>query len=294
MIIDSHAHAWSQWPYEPPVPDSGTRGRVEQLLWEMDRAGVERAVIVAARIEHNPDNNGYVADVVRAHPDRLHQFADVDSRWSPDYHTPGAAERLARCADEYASAGVTHYLAPENDGWLLSDDGMAFFAEAERRGLVMSVAGSPVWQLDLRKVAAAFPQLTILCHHLAGIPSYVLDRQAGLDLVLPSAALPNIFIKASGFYYGSQEPYDYPHPPGIAIFQQLYEAFGPSRFVWGSDYPVAPMRAYTYRQSLELVRRHCPFIAAGDMPQVLGATLGALLGLSPVAPMITQKHCQGN
>ena len=38
MVIDSHTHAWKYWPYQPPVPDPESRGRVEQLLWEMDRA----------------------------------------------------------------------------------------------------------------------------------------------------------------------------------------------------------------------------------------------------------------
>src|SRR5688572_10016939 len=98
MIIDSHCHAWRCWPYQPPVPDPETRGRIEQLIFEMDQNGVDRAVLVCARIDHNPDNNDYVAEHVRAHPDRLHQFADVDCSWWPTYHTPGAAARLAEAA----------------------------------------------------------------------------------------------------------------------------------------------------------------------------------------------------
>ena len=61
MIIDSHTHAWEYWPYKPPVPDFESRGRVEQLLWEMDRNGVNKAVLVCARIDHNPENNDYAA-----------------------------------------------------------------------------------------------------------------------------------------------------------------------------------------------------------------------------------------
>ena len=110
MIIDSHTHAWEYWPYEPPVPDHESRGRVEQLLWEMDRNGVDKAVLVCARIEHNPANNDYVADSIKAYPDRLVQFADVDCSWSPDYHTPGAADRLAAAADKYQLRGYTHYV----------------------------------------------------------------------------------------------------------------------------------------------------------------------------------------
>ena len=64
MILDSHTHAWDRWPYDPPVPDPESRGRVEQLLWEMDRNGVDQAIVVCARIDHNPDDNDYIAECV--------------------------------------------------------------------------------------------------------------------------------------------------------------------------------------------------------------------------------------
>lgn len=83
MIVDSHCHAWDYWPYEPAVPDPGERGRIEQLLNEMDLNGVDQAFVVCAQIDHNPENNAYVAAQVALHPTRLHQVADVDCSWSP-------------------------------------------------------------------------------------------------------------------------------------------------------------------------------------------------------------------
>ncbi len=94
MIVDSHCHAWTYWPYEPPVPDPESRGVVEQLIDQMDRTGVAQATIVSAQIEHNPANNDYIAASVRRFPSRLYQYADVDSFWSDTYHAPGAAKRL--------------------------------------------------------------------------------------------------------------------------------------------------------------------------------------------------------
>ncbi len=60
MIIDSHCHAWAAWPYGPQVPDPDSRGRVEQLLHEMDLNGVDRALVVSAQIDHNRDNNLFI------------------------------------------------------------------------------------------------------------------------------------------------------------------------------------------------------------------------------------------
>ncbi|MCI0439347.1 MAG: hypothetical protein L0177_09480, partial [Chloroflexi bacterium] len=79
MIIDSHCHAWRRWPYQPPVPDDESRGRVEQLLFEMDDCGVDEAVVICANINRNPDNNDYIAEEEQKHPSHLHFFPDIDS-----------------------------------------------------------------------------------------------------------------------------------------------------------------------------------------------------------------------
>jgi len=275
MIIDSHSHAWPRWPYQPPVPDDG-RGAVEQLLWEMDQNQVDRAVIVCARIDRNADNNEYVAEAVERHPARLVQFADVDCRWSAEYHTAGAADRLRALADRIPVAGVTHYVAAENDGWFRTAEGIAFFGAAAERNLVMSLAASPAWQEDIQLLARRFPNLPILCHHLAGIGGWKGGRPDGLRRVLAGTSLPNLMVKVSGFYYGSERPCEYPHSEALWIVRALYEALGPHRLCWGSDYPVV-RRALTYRQAIEAFRTHCAFVAPADSEAILGGTLDAVL-----------------
>jgi L-fuconolactonase len=275
MIVDSHSHAWPRWPYQPAVPDDG-RGSVEQLLWEMDQNQVDRAVLVCARIDRNPDNNEYVAEAVARHPTRLVQLADVDCRWSPEYHIPGAADRLCALADRIPFVGVTHYVTPENDGWFRTAEGIAFFAAAAERNLVMSLAASPAWQEDIQEIARRFPTLPILCHHLAGIGSWRAGRQDGLRRVLVGTSLPNLMVKVSGFYYGAEQPWEYPHSEALWIVRALYEALGPHRLCWGSDYPVL-RRALTYRQAIEAFRTHCAFVAPPDRDAILGGTLDAIL-----------------
>ena len=71
MIIDSHCHAWTRWPYQPPVPDDEHRGKIEQLINEMDLNGVDQALLVCAQIDHNPENNAYIAEQVARFPTRL-------------------------------------------------------------------------------------------------------------------------------------------------------------------------------------------------------------------------------
>jgi L-fuconolactonase len=276
MIVDSHAHAWEFWPYDPPVPDPESWGRVEQLLWEMDRNGVEQAVLVCARIEHNPRNNDYVAGCVQKYPDRLIQFADVDCSWSDTYHRPGAAARLAAAAAQYGLKGYTHYLKDDCD-WFETPDGLAFFETTAELGLIASLALGPQWQPALRALARRFPSVPFLCHHMAGARAGEGTSGAELQEILRSAAVPNIYLKLSGFHYVSQVSWDYPYPDTAPIVRALYEEYGPERLCWGSDYPVVRFHM-TYRQSLEAFRTHCAFVPAADQEQILGGTLQRLLG----------------
>ncbi len=277
MIIDSHCHAWTAWPYTPPVPDSSSRGRVEQLLNEMDLHGVDQAVVVCARIDHNPDNNDYIAEQVARYPERLHQFPDVDCAWTETYHQPGAADRLRAVADRWPIRGFTHYLRGDDDGaWLDNAEGQAFFGVAAERGLIASIAGTPAHQPALRRVAKRYPNLSILCHHLGGLRLTAETLDADLQELRQSAALPNILIKLSGFAYCSQVAWEYPYTDTKLIIQTLYEAFGPTRLCWGSDYPV--VRFYmTYQQALEAFRTHCTFIPTAEKALILGTNLANLL-----------------
>jgi predicted TIM-barrel fold metal-dependent hydrolase len=244
----------------------------------MDRNGVDRAVVVSARIDHNPDNNVYVVEAATAHGDRIVPFPDVDSAWSPEYHTPGAVDRLRSAIDRWSIAGFTHYLDAANDGWLTSDEGMAFFGIAAEARLIASIAGGASWLPDLRRVAAAFPTLPILIHHQGMARATDGPDSSGLAEILACAAQPNIVVKASGFYYGSAALAEYPYADQRAVFGRIAAAFGARRLAWGSDYPVSPWVACTYRQTLDVVRVHCADILSPDeRGWVMGMTMQTLL-----------------
>jgi predicted TIM-barrel fold metal-dependent hydrolase len=281
MIIDSHCHAWSYWPYKPEVPDPKRRGRVEHLLHEMDVNGVDRALIVSAQIDHNPENNAYVAEQVARYPDRLDQLVDLDSSWSERYHAPGAGERLRRMAERWPIKGFTHYLKPEDDGgWLTSPEGQALFQTAADLGLVASLSCYPHQQAAIRRVAARFPTVPVLCHHLGMVRVGEDGGYEGLQAVLASASVPNIYIKLSGFAYAAPVKWAFPYTEAQPIVRAEIERFGPQRMCWGSDYPVVRF-FMTYRQALEAFRTHSSLLCdltQQDQALILGGNLVRLLG----------------
>jgi L-fuconolactonase len=274
-ILDSHCHAWRTWPYPPLVPDETSRGTIEQLIYEMDRHGVDQAAVVCAAIENNPDNVDYVSFARTRYPRRLHVIADLDCTWHSTYHQVGSAGRLRALHDRYDLAGLTHYVGNVNDGWLASDEAAALFAAASELGLLVSLAAGPRWQADLRELARRYPDVPVLCHHLGG--AAIQDGQEqGIAELAKSAAVPSIYIKASGFHYASARGWDFPWPDARRLFRQIFEAFGAHRLCWASDFP-ASTRHCSYRQSLEAIRAHCEFLGAEDLRLILGGTLAGIL-----------------
>jgi predicted TIM-barrel fold metal-dependent hydrolase len=275
-MLDSHCHAWALWPYEPPVPDATGRGTIDQVLHEMDVHAVERALIVCAGIGGNADNVEYVASARDRRPDRISVVADLDCTWSDTYHAPGSSERLRALDDRYDLTGFAHYTADENDGWLLGDEADAVFALAAERRLLVSLGATPAWQADLRTIARRHPTVPVLCQTLGGVMAAGGADSPALHDVLASADVRNIYIKVAGLHYSSARAWDYPWEDAIAVLARIAEAYGPARLCWGSDFP-ASTRFTTYRQSLEVVRQHCPFFTEADLRLVLGGTLQAIL-----------------
>lgn len=276
VVIDAHTHVWPRWPYRPSVPDENTRGRFENLLYVMDGAGVDLALLVTARIENADDNNDYGAEALRAHPSRFVQIADIDSRFGPDYHRPGAADRLRKLIDTLNPAGISHYLKPDNDGWLLSEEGRAFFGVAEQARLIVSLAAPPAWYDDLREVARRFPGLVLIVNHLAVVMLHPEGIDAGLRLVLDREDVPNLLVKVSGYYYGHDRPWDYPYRDRMPIVRAFAETWGTGRMVWASDWP-SLLPHHSYRQAVELLPDHADFLSAADLAAIRGGTMERLL-----------------
>jgi L-fuconolactonase len=276
MIVDAHTHIWPRWPYIPEVPDPLTRGSAENLLFELDRNGVDRALVVTARIERAADNVGYGADAASRHPDRLVHVADFDSRWSADYHRPGSADRLRSLIDEHRPAGISHYLAPATDDWLRSSDADAVFSLAAEHGMIVSLAAPSVWLDEVRMLARRHPSVPFLVNHLGVVMLHPGGIDEGLRLVLDEEHHQNLLVKVSGYYYGSERPWDYPYREGLAIVRAFSETWGVDRMVWASDWP-SLLPHHSYRQALQVLREHADFLTPAEIDRIQGGTLAALL-----------------
>lgn len=276
MIVDAHVHVWETWPYQPEVPDPSSRARADQLLYEMDAAGVDRAVIICAAIGANPRNTDYAFEAASRHSGRLIVFPDLECRWSPHFRTPGAAARLQEALARWAFSGFTVYLDPEEDGdWLTDSEGREFFALATEAGLLVSLSALPHQMPAVGALAGLFPGLVVLCHHMGHLGPRTGTTRDTSQSVLDLARHSNVFMKVSGMGNVAAPEDEFPYSRLGWIVTALKENFGAERLVWGSDYPVS-RRHMTYAQTLSLLRRHSPFTTV-EYAAVAGKTMNGLL-----------------
>lgn len=277
MIFDSHVHAWETWPYRPCVPDPKSRARIEQLLFEMDSAAVERAIVICASIGDNPSNADYAFEAAARHAGRLVVFPDLECRWSPHFRTPGAASRLEEALRRWSFRGFTTYLTETEDGsWLTGEEGRAFFALSASRQLIASLSVMPHQMPHVAELADRFPDLTVICHHMGHLGPRSEATAGARDFVTMLARYPNVYVKLSGMGNVAAVDDEYPYARLGWIMASLKEALGSDRLVWGSDYPVS-RRHMTYLQTLSLVRRHGPFTYE-ELAGILGGTMSRLVG----------------
>jgi L-fuconolactonase len=238
----------------------------------MDRNGVERAALI--QINGQTDNS-YQAECVKRYPDRLRSVVIVDAA-SPN--APADLERLA--AD--GATGVRLPPGTRSPG----DDPLAIWRKAAALGLTVSSGGGRDAFLDpaFAEIFEAFPTLPIVIEHLGAENKP--DREGNTyphrQSVFDLARYPNAYIKIHGLGEFSQRamPVREPFPfvePLAPLLPLAYEAFGPSRMMWGSDYPPVSGRE-GYGNALRFTMERLADKSEEDQASIFGGVAARLFG----------------
>lgn len=272
QIIDSQVHIWA--PETPETPwdriDAAKPHRPEplgheELLREMDGAGVARAVLVPPTWE--ADRNETSLEAAQLHPDR---FA-VMGRLTLD--DPESRERMANWKDQPGMLGIRlTFHRGRYRNWL-EDDTIDWFWEAAERYDVPVMALAPHALPKLGEIAARHPGLRLCIDHM-GLNSSLIGKPLApiIDGVIQLAALPNVVVKASALPCYSTESYPYPslHPQ----IRRVVDAFGPERVFWGTDLSHLPC---PYRKALTLFTEELDNLTADEKEWILGRAIARWL-----------------
>ncbi len=252
QIVDTHVHIGRDH-YEP----------VEMLLAQMELNGVAKAALVQSTATLD---NSYALECVRRFPGRFSAVCRVD------VNDPMAPDRLAGLRNAGAES-----LRIRNFHRSPGSDSLALWRAAADLDMSVSVGGpADVFaSAEFDALLSALPNLTVIIEHLAGMGIYAVGAsemppEATFRRALTLARHPNTVIKIHGMGEISAPPFPYRKtPPWVRM---AYNAFGPERMIWGSDWPRCANRE-GYRNSLRYTMRQmeewCP---PQDMRKIFGGT----------------------
>ena len=283
-VVDAHLHLFEsvseQYPRDvfPGLTPPQRRAPMDEYFGYMDRAGVDKAVIVS--ISHHDE---YLRDMVATRPD-LFAIVGVQDVSAPDQLSNYRERRQAT-----PFQGFRLFNLDENPNQ--PPEQIAMFPVLQQ----MAADGVKLWfyapeeqVLLLDRVLDHLPDLTVVVNHLGFCPSIWDEIRADewgrprFNLALPPksletieviAARPNVYVHLSGQYAFTQDPY--PHPDLQSTVDAIYGMFGPERMMWASDYPWISVEP-GYPEQLALVDHYLPELSATERDAIRG---GNALGL---------------
>lgn len=273
VITDSQVHIWgANTPERPWPPGRESQAQrpvplgAEELLGAMDAAGVDRVVIVPPSWEG--DRNDLALAAAARYPRR---FA-VMGRFAVERPEEGAALESWRRQPGMLGVRLTLHREPWRR-WFAEGAMDWFWAAAERAGLpVMVYVPGLVARFDA--VAARHPGLRLIFDHLA-LPLGKKDDPAFAELedLLALARRPNVAVKPSALPCYTSEAYPF---RGLhRHIRRVYDAFGPRRMLWGTDYSRLPC---PYRQAVTLFTEELGFLSPEDREWIMGRAAAEWLG----------------
>lgn len=241
MIVDTHLHAVSPDTSRYPLRQVDLPGNswvktapasAEDLLAQMDAAGVARGVLVQPVGAYGTDNS-YVADAGAAHPDRLAAVCVIDMT------APDRLEQLRYWTQEHGIGGVRLFSVPTPQvPWLDDPSTFEVWEACQEWGVKVSVCLLPEELPRLGQVLTRFPDTPVALDHCgfadftdgppwnAAEPLWQLAEHQNLHLKVTTNVLDAAGENAKH------------------LLATLAHRFGATRLMWGSDYPQVHNRSY--------------------------------------------------
>ena len=279
--VDAHVHVFDRVSDAFPREVSGLApaertATVEDLLHEMDAAGVARAVLIQMG-GVKPEHHRYVAKAVQRWPDRfvaagLVDLADTDP-----------ASRLDELVQTTGIVGIRLMGALGRADTVRVEDltGYAAFRCASQLGLNVNLYCRGDQIANIGMLVHAFPDVVVSLDHLGICPltSFVADQwrrprfedepipPATYSQITDLARYPNVYVKVSGEYAFSRR--SYPYGDLRPMVESIYRAYGARRMMWCSDSPWIREEP-GYQMQLALLDIHLPLLDETEKMLIAG------------------------
>lgn len=283
MRIDAHQHFWRYDPVE--------------LAWIDDAMALLRRDFLPADLGPLLRVNGFDGCVAVQARDSLaetefllaladrHPIVSAVVGWA-DLRAPGIEAELERLRAHRKLVGLRHIAQAESDDFLISPDFMRGIAALERFGFTYDLLVYARQLPAAVALARAFPAQRFVLDHL-GKPEIRARRvEPWATQIRELARLPNVSCKISGLvseaYWTRWQPADF--RPYLDL---ILEAFGASRLMYGSDWPVCLVAA-TYARGLGVVRDAIAALSDAEQGAIFGGNAIEFYGI-PVPPVALER-----
>ena len=261
LIVDAQVHIWGRGLPTNPSHRQISSFSKDDLLKEMDEAGVDAAVIHPPGWD--PNSNELAVEAAHQHPNRLAILGNFPLD-RPENHAlvDSWKQRPGMLGFRFT------FNQPHQRTWMTDGTLDWLWPAAERAGLPVALAAANFLPA-VGQVAARHPGLRLIIDHL-GRTGGTKDAAsfANLSELLALAKYPNVAIKATGApsYSSDAYPYRNIHP----YLRQIYDAFGPERMFWGTDITRMPC---TWQQCVTMFTEELAWLSEHDKELIMGRAL---------------------
>lgn len=277
MIIDAHQHVWDlkRGSY-PWLTDA--YGPIFRSFDETDLEPELRACAIDATVLVQAMDDFDDTEAMFAVADRWRYVVGVVG-WVPLARPDEAARAIERFKRHENFVGVRHLIHEDPDpDWLLRDDVFEGLALLQEEGLTFDIVAVLARHLEhVPVLAERFPRLKLVIDHMAKPPIKDRGWSPWAELMTRASACPNVFTKLSGLNTAAEwetwsasdlQPY----------VDHVMESFGPSRIMYGGDWPVCIL-AGGYERGWSATQALLEGLTPGERSMILGGTACAFYGL---------------
>ena len=254
-MIDAHVHIWRLgrngcvWP----TPDLALIYK-DHGLADVARAiagtGVDRVVLVQS--QESEDDTAWLLAEAAASPVAAGVVGWID---------PAAIDmeaRIARFRRQGPLVGLRVMAQDRAPEWLADPALHGQLAHMDTAGLALDLLVRPQHLTASIELAARFPAVRMIIDHCAKPRIAESGLAAWRDAIAPAAERPNMKCKLSGLI--TEAAPDQPIETLGPYVEAALALFGPTRLVWGSDWPVINLNG-AYRAWLDFARSLIPAAA---------------------------------
>lgn len=197
-----------------------------------------------------------------------------------DLCSPRVGDQLRGFAGNEKLVGVRHVVQDEpDDGFMLQLEFQRGIAQLAGFGLVYDLLLYPRHLPVAVGLVREFPDQRFVLDHIAkpAIANHLVEPWA--DEICALAQFPNVTCKLSGMVTeGRWQKWEY--EDFVSYLDVVLNAFGPSRLMIGSDWPVCTLSA-DYTSTLGIVQKFISQLSASEQDAILGGTCARIYGIGP-------------